>query len=280
MSMLTRIFRLRAFHKEPVFFGARVVQWGVAKATKRRTINARSAKYGFTMCLPVGKEGYGSRGFFLLRDYYEPFYEILDKLIKPGDVFFDCGANQGIFTLAAAKLVGEKGKVFAFEPQPYAVRCVQDNVALNGFDNVTIIEAAVSDEVGHANLDLSSSEVSASIITDFGGTNTINVKTIRLDDIAKEHGVAPDIIKLDVEGAEFMALSGAANILENHKPLLVLEVTDPAMDHVKEFHKLLCSKGYEPHALKENELVAIDGLTTPEANIVYRHRDQKNGIRS
>ena len=271
MSVLGRIFRLRAFQKEPLKFAARAVQWGVLSKSGQDFVDAASEKYGFTMHLPVGKDGYGSRGFFLVRDYYEPFYEIIGQFLKLGDVFFDCGANQGIYTLAAAKLVGEKGRVFSFEPQPYAVKCLQDNLALNELNNVTIIEAAVSDQKGMVSLDLSTSEVSASIVTDFGGEKTLEVETVRLDDVAKEYAVVPDLIKLDVEGAEYMALQGAADLLKEHKPILVLEVMNPSMEHVKQFHNYLTDMGYKANIIRENELVEIDALTTTEMNVVYKH---------
>jgi len=190
MSTLSRIYHSRGFQKEPFSFTGRALSWGWAKFVGRQTVDAESSKYGFTMRLPVGKAGRGSRGFFLTRDYYEPFLEILDCIVKPGDVFFDCGANQGIFSLAAAKLVGDTGKVFSFEPQPYATRCLKDNLVLNNLDNVTVTEVAVSDQAGSVMLDVSRSNVAASIVNDFGGTDTLNVETVKLDDVADEQARA------------------------------------------------------------------------------------------
>ena len=274
MSILSKIYKLRSFQKEPFSFSARAIAWGWATFIKRQTIDATSGKYKFKMRLPVGKTGRGSRGFFLTRDYYEPFLEILDSVVKPGDVFYDCGANQGIFTLAASKLVGDKGKIFSFEPQPYATRCLKDNLQLNNLDNVTVTEAAVSDQAGSVTLDVSQSNVAASIVNDFGGTDTLNVETVKLDDIANEYGDMPNVIKLDVEGAEFMALQGAVDILEASKPTLVLEVWDVADAHTQQSHDFLGALGYRAHLIREQQLIPVDELITSEANVVYIHREK------
>ncbi|RUM92938.1 MAG: hypothetical protein DSZ28_09060 [Thiothrix sp.] len=274
MSVLSKIYNLRSFQKEPLSFTGRAIAWGWAKFTKRPTVDASSNKYNFTMRLPVGKTGSGSRGFFLTRDYYEPFLEILDSIVKPGDVFYDCGANQGIFTLAAAKLVGGQGKVFSFEPQPYAIRCIKNNLELNNLDNVTVTEAAVSDKAGSVTLDVSQSNVAASIVNDFGGTDTLKVETVRLDDVADKYGDMPNVIKLDVEGAEYMALQGAVDILEAAKPVLVLEVWDVAHTLSQQSHKFLEKRGYCTHLIREQQLIPVDELVTSEANVVYIHRDK------
>jgi len=278
MSMLSKIYSLRSFQKEPFNFTGRAIAWGWAKVIKRPTIDADSDKYDFTMRLPVGKNGSGSRGFFLTRDYYEPFLEILDSIVKPGDVFYDCGANQGIFTLAAAKLVGNKGKVFSFEPQPYATRCIEDNLELNSLDNVTVTEAAVSDQAGSVTLDVSQSNVAASIVNDFGGVNTLKVETVKLDDVADEYDEMPDVIKLDVEGAEFMALQGAVEILDAFKPTLILEVWDAADAHSQQSHEFLEVRGYRAHLIREHQLKPVDELVSSEANVVYIHREKLDGF--
>jgi FkbM family methyltransferase len=278
MTTLSSITHSRAFQKEPISFIGRASAWGWAKLMGRRTIDADSQKYDFTMRLPVSKQGYGSRGFFMMRDYYEPLLEILDSILKPGEVFFDCGANQGIFTLAAAKLVGEKGKVLSIEPQPYAVKCINENLKLNQLDNVTVTEAAVSDQKGRVTLDLSQSEVAASIVSDFGGSNTLEVETVTLDDMAEEIHTMPDVIKLDVEGAEYMALQGAIEVIDTSKPVLVLEVWDASDEHCSQFHELLQARGYHAHIIREARLLVVDELLTKEANVVYIHSDRLNNF--
>ena len=145
---------------------------------------------------------------------------------------------------------------------------------LNNLDNVTVTEAAVSDQAGSVTLDVSQSNVAASIVNDFGGTDTLNVETVKLDDIANEYGDMPNVIKLDVEGAEFMALQGAVDILEASKPTLVLEVWDVADAHTQQSHDFLGALGYRAHLIREQQLIPVDELITSEANVVYIHREK------
>ncbi len=243
---------------------------------KRPSVDAMSPKYGFTMRLPIRKQGYGSRGFFILRDHYEPFFEILDQIVKPGGTFIDCGANQGVYTLAASMLVGKTGHVVAIDPQPYAVKCIKQNLDLNGLDNVTIIEAAVSDKKGVATLDFSQSEVSASIINNYGGSRTHDVETNRLDDIVESRNLTPAIIKLDVEGAELMALHGAANLIAQHKPLFAIEVYHPGDEEIIQALEYLQSRGYSAYIIRNGKLLRTKKVITHEANAILIHSDRTN----
>jgi len=80
-----------------------------------------------------------------INDIYEPFItDFFKSEIKKGDVVFDIGANIGYFTLIFAKLVGENGKVFAFEPSPDVFAILQKNVEINGYKNIVLSQKAVS----------------------------------------------------------------------------------------------------------------------------------------
>ena len=86
------------------------------------------------------------RSTLYINDEYEP--EVVAKLrelLKPGMTFCDVGANMGVLTLLAARLVGPAGRVFSFEPFPQNAAVVRHNVALNGFANVTVVEAGVAE---------------------------------------------------------------------------------------------------------------------------------------
>src|SRR5436190_21304843 len=74
----------------------------------------------------------------------------LVRVLRPGDVFYDVGANVGFLSLIAARIVGPDGHVYSFEPMPEIARAVGRNAALNGFDNVTVVEVALADLAGEA----------------------------------------------------------------------------------------------------------------------------------
>lgn len=91
---------------------------------------------------------------------YEPLQtELVKKEIKKGDVVLDIGANIGYYTLIFAKLVGEDGKVFVFEPAPTNFSFLKKNVEINSYKNVVLVQKAVSNKTGKLKLYLSEDNI-------------------------------------------------------------------------------------------------------------------------
>lgn len=104
------------------------------------------------MYVDIGDMG-GVISTLLSRGIYEKqTTKVFRSIVGRGMVCLDIGANVGYFTLIAAKLVGEKGKVFAFEPEPHNFDLLVKNIALNGYDNVTPVQKAISNKNGKAKL--------------------------------------------------------------------------------------------------------------------------------
>ena len=127
--------------------------------------------------------------------------------LKSGDTFVDVGANCGIFTAFAAKKVGPAGRVVAIEPMPEMLERLRHNVAINGFQHVTIFATAVGEDRGTATLHLHPrNRGKSSIVPTFSGS-AIEVPVQSLADIAKTAGLeCIDILKVDIEGFEDRAL--------------------------------------------------------------------------
>lgn len=152
----------------------------------------------------------------------------IPALIEPGDFVIDIGANYGWFTLLMAGAVGASGRVVAIEPWPQTCNELRRNVTRNGFaSRVQIHEVAVSDSSGTVSFNLFAElpHGHASMST-LGRRDFVSqqVRALRLDDLVdpEEHG-APTVIKIDVEGAERLALEGARGVLSTG-PMLTLEV--------------------------------------------------------
>lgn len=149
------------------------------------------------------------------------------KLVDEGMNVVDIGANIGYYTLLAAELVGEKGKVFAFEPEPSNYDLLLRNVEINGYKNVTVVRKAVSNETGESSLFLSQKGFGQHSLYDSAGSGgTITVDAVSLDDFFEGEGYPIDIIKIDIEGAEMAALLGMSRVLrKNENVKLFIELS-------------------------------------------------------
>jgi FkbM family methyltransferase len=169
------------------------------------------ARFEYPLSTAVGKH--------LFAGWFEPAeVGFVYKRLKPGDVVLDLGANAGLYTLIAARAVGQTGHVYAFEPDARALQLLRHNIAINDLANVTVIDAAVSDVTGEASF-AEARDTALSSFADIGREDQQivewrTVKTIRLDDAITQYKIPPvTFIKMDVEGAEKRALDGAPKLL-------------------------------------------------------------------
>lgn len=203
---------------------------------------------------------------------YEPFEtSLFEQEVRSGDVVLDIGANIGYYTLLFASRVGLAGHVYAFEPDPENFGLLRRNVELNGYENVTTVEAAVADERTTLTLYLSDESKAHRIYDAGGGRGTATVEAVQLDGWFAEQGdgLKIDVVKMDIEGAEGLALAGMRGLLARTRPrLLVTEFqprslarcgTEPAA-----YLAALRSAGYElyevPREAERMELVEDSDL--------------------
>jgi len=155
---------------------------------------------------------------------------LFKKNVREGNVVVDLGANIGYFTLLASRIVGPKGKVFAFEPEPRNYSYLKKNIEINSYKQAAAFRKAVSSQNGKTELFICDYDSGHHTINQFSGIETygrgrdsrktaIEIETVALDDFLREKAGHVDVIKMDVEGAEFLALSGMDKILRNNKGL-------------------------------------------------------------
>ena len=186
---------------------------------------------------------------------YEPHVtRVLNERLGPGMTFLDVGANIGFFSLLAASLVGPSGKVFSIEPNPRNVKALQASKDLNDFEQIQVLQAAAgaSWEILFLNTDHSNGVVSAAAggIADLLSRET--VLSCPIDAIVGTTKV--DLIKIDVEGFEFKALTGASRCLELHKPDVISEFTPGALPGISnvtpvEYLNLFTTRKYDIYVL-------------------------------
>jgi FkbM family methyltransferase len=149
------------------------------------------------------------------------------KILRPGDVAVDGGANLGYLSLIAWQCVGDRGKVYAFEPQPSTRELLAHNVKLNHADNIVIVPKALWYEAGTAQLfdfaDSNHDLPSLGQRPDKTVERAYQVETVRMDDIVSE---PVRLYKLDIEGAEWPAMRGSERILfSDPPPHVIIELT-------------------------------------------------------
>ena len=176
-------------------------------------------------------------GFALLtRGEYEPgMLATLRTWLRPGGTFVDLGANEGYFSVLAAHLVGETGRVLAIEPQNRLLPVIAENFRLNGVRNAAVAKVAVSDRSGSATLYLP-----PNTNTGGGGLDratryrvpTQEVTVVTLGDLLEQHGIAQvDLIKIDIEGFEYEAVLGSPDLFRQHRfKAIALELHPSALE--------------------------------------------------
>ena len=148
---------------------------------------------------------------------------LLMSLLGNGQTFVDVGANIGYFTLLGSALVGSAGKVYAFEPDPDNFRLLVENCHLNKLSNVACEEAALSDRNGSGTLYLSDDNLGDHTIYAADGERpACAIRLLQGDDYFSGRAGGIDVIKVDVQGAEYAVLQGMASVLNRALPALTL----------------------------------------------------------
>jgi FkbM family methyltransferase len=190
-----------------------------------------------------------------LGTYESEKQKVFELKVRPGNTVFDIGANAGFYTLLASYLVGEAGHVYAFEPLARNTHFLYEHLRLNRVGNVQVIESAVSDSEGDTYFD----DASGSAMGHLSAIGRLRVHTISIDAMVSEGKILPpDCMKIDVEGGEFLVLSGAKLTLRDHRPIIFL-ATHGTLVH-KQCCDLLKSAGYKIEGLGRASITQCDEL--------------------
>ncbi len=219
-------------------------------------------------------------------------FAFLDRFLRPGMTVLDAGANEGVYTIFAAKRVGSEGSVWAFEPSHREVSRLERNLDLNKL-SARVFPVALADSAGEAELAIAAYgheglNTLGAFVHDIEAGRKERVQVARLDDVVNQNPPAGlDMIKIDVEGAELRLLKGATATLQRYRPIVLLEVSDAALRQQgssrEELLDYLRAHGYEmylfdpysgfpspaiPGAYSDNMIAAPAGISLPDA--VYR----------
>lgn len=205
------------------------------------------------------------------------------EFIRPAMVTVDIGANIGYYTLLAAQLVGENGRVFAFEPEPENYDVLLRNIELNGYGNVTPVRRAVTDSTGRIRLFLDKYKAgthSIGALTESKGVVTVD--SVSLDDFFQGRELPISVIKMDIEGAEPLALRGMSRILETNNNLKIFTEFLPkgleaCGSSAQAYFNLLKKHGFQIQVINERtqSLVPVENV----AEVIEQMRcDKKTNL--
>lgn len=224
-------------------------------------------------------------------DYEANTQQALRYLLQPGDVAFDVGANVGLVSVVMSRLVGWCGRIYAFEANPRCVSLLRKTLRLNRIRNCTVIFGAVCDQSEHAvRLYLDNRPrmhgVASSLVPCWWQTDgwderyrpcELLVPPIKLDEFCGLYGLAPNLVKIDVEGAELAVLTGFRRHLETGKPHIILEARSDGTGRNDDPLHFLESLGYWIAVAEPWRWITADEFSASrrlELAVLAIHRDR------
>ena len=157
---------------------------------------------------------------------YEPVQtEIVKKFVKKGDNVIDVGAHVGYYTFLMAKMVGNEGKVYSFEPDPENFALLKKGIEANNLKNVEIIQKAVSNTNSTIKLFLSDTDRATNRIYDAGINDAhkiIEVETCSIDNFLHNNKIKINFIKIDAEGSEQGVIEGMESTIKKNNQLNIM----------------------------------------------------------
>jgi FkbM family methyltransferase len=146
------------------------------------------------------------------------------RLLRPGDVFYDIGANAGFFSIELSNLFSSGIRVCAFEPQLSHANCLAISARLNDFGNLETYQVMLGDEEGESELFVPAHSIHASAVSRQKNAESVTCRMYTIDGLVRREILPkPDVIKMDVEGGEIAVLRGAEQVIHTHSPAIVFE---------------------------------------------------------
>jgi FkbM family methyltransferase len=264
-AVLARPMRA-ALARYPLYSGAATL---VQRAVFRRLVPAADVTTVFLRDgsqIVVKTHDYIGRTIVLTGDYDRKITWLCQQVLRPGDTMLDVGANLGVVTMYAARMVGPTGTVHAFEPQAELVDLIGQSVGLNGYDHVTVHPVAMSDADREGRLFASRGNLGSATLGADGPDPLVGTVTVRrAADVLGELDLRPiRMLKLDIEGHEEPFLRGALGYLESNTPdVIAFESHDKQPFIERPVAQMLSGLGYEffqiPKALLSVKLVPLAG---------------------
>jgi FkbM family methyltransferase len=205
--------------------------------------------------------------------YFDPTgIKFMKNHLYEGEIFIDIGANIGAYSLVASRLVGKKGKVISFEPASKSFLRLVKNISINGITNIIPERKAVLDKNTKPLLYISSGHnlgMSSIFHHDSENGLTERVDAVGLDDYIEKVGISRiSLIKIDIEGSEFLALKGMQKILDSMRPKILIELKEETLissgSKVEDILDFFAKAGYGKFIIDDKGNILNDLTRQPE----------------
>lgn len=209
--------------------------------------------------------------------------------VKQNQVVLDIGAHKAGYLYFLRDRVGDSGRVYAFEPQSYLYNYLIKLKRIFNWDNVTIEQIALSDMTGRLNLFMPQNEMrkksspSATIVENKNSEELILMEEVSvdtLDNYCSANNIAPDFVKIDVEGNELKVFRGGLNTLERYKPKILVEIEarHVGREQAISTFQLLMNLGYNGFFIFEEKLLPLSDFSFDKHQSVSKKKAYSNNF--
>lgn len=221
MSLVSEILKHPANQNSRLYVLMRSAYWQLYKRLTGRAFDI--PYHGFRLrCYPKNRSASRALYFSGLPDFREMMFTL--QYLRPGDHYIDAGANIGLYTLLALSIIGPRGYVHAFEPNPESADHLQEVLSINQIENVSVHKIGLSDTAEEVGFNLTQDSCTAHIeVVGSVSTSDVRIRLARLDEHLPNGRYA--MAKLDIEGYEPFAIQGASRWLKfGNPPVLQIEM--------------------------------------------------------
>jgi len=207
--------------------------------------------------------------------------DVLPDVIDEGDIIIDVGGHYGYYTAKFNALVGESGKIIVVEPHEKNVGFLKETIERNGWENVQLVQKAISNSNGKINLNSIENGEGRSFIDNAYGRDglsdrveaTFEVDAIQLSSLIREYNLESiDLIKIDIEGAELKAIKSLIGEFNSVSAMIVEIHSHQSTETYRELYNILSSYGNLTY-IGSSESVNPSSLSTTSANLLWQHED-------
>lgn len=205
-------------------------------------------------------------------------YEIrnLKRILRPGDVCWDIGANVGFYTCFFASLVGKSGRVVAFEPASQTAELLRENIELNRLtsDQIILVNKAIGNTIGRQQIFFQAADMAegTASLREKQGSQSELVEVDTLDNLNSVLPV-PDLVKIDVEGYQAELFAGGERFFAQHSPMIMAELKDSNPNNVRFMESKLRGLGYAVYEFMKHSVKRCDNVSQSRARNFFMIKD-------